>query len=224
MMKKTKVDLISICIIILFSILSVKAYQGDFNTKYNFTGWSVDGPIALDHEPALPWGSQTIEFVTTSMSAHNPIKIIATIDLDERTISSHFKENYLEGESKLFLILPLSYPAYPKVPESERATPFISLLPTDIPNQLKGERNITYPFAGNYDYVFMTTEDMKRFEYEDKTGFSLSAVDSRRINGTIIIESSELTSNLQTNNIFLTLTLVAIAFGSIEILQTRFKS
>lgn len=121
-------------------------------------------------------------------------------------------------------MLPLAYPVHSESPEKARNTPFIVLNPTEKPFELKGEGFIKYPFEGTYDYLYFTTEDMKKFQDESGRSFILSNADHRKINGTITIESSEITSNLQTNNIFLTLTFVAIAFGSIELLQNRFKS
>lgn len=91
MIKKT-IDIISIFIAIGFSILGIIAYTGYFNPVYDFVGWSVAGPIIAE-DPNFPLGYQTIHFVSTAMSAQNPIKVIITIELDEKLSLKILRKN-----------------------------------------------------------------------------------------------------------------------------------
>jgi len=237
MVRSRKINVISACIVIGFTVLSVTAITGGFN-QFVFKGFPYLPPLAklsgdagvtgygydyegfllLDHDPPLPYADRfNLQLKASALSAQNPIEVISEINFNEESISEHFKENYYTGKELLFIVFPNSYQYDPFQPPGKFHA-FITLIPQDPPNNFKGSGKIIYPFQGEYGYLFLSTEDMKKTLAEDNT-WDLTAVLYRNQNDTIKIESASVTGSIQSNNIFLTLTFIATAFGSIQILQ-----
>ena len=237
MVDRKIINVLSVAIIISFSSLSLIAITGGFS-QFEFKGFPYKIPLGiymndlaisqhgydhygfllLEHVPLIPEAEPfTLRLIGTSLSAQNPIKVIAEIDFNEKSITPEFKDKYYDNNETLFIVFPNAYQFNPLNPNEKQYHAFVPIY-HQKDNFFKGEGYILYSFSGEYGYLFLTTEDMRSTLDVDGT-WDLSAYDYRIQNQTIPIESASVTATINANNLFLVLTFVATAFGTINLLH-----
>ena len=235
MVSSRKIDVFSLIIVVIFSVLSIIAITGSFNQfefkyipyypskeipeNYDATSYGHRGYLLPEHDPPLPTAEHFgVRFKASSISAQNPITVIAELDLLEESISDDFKNKYNTHGQYLALVFPNAYKYDPWNPFSNDLRAFIPFEPTEKPDVYKAEGQIIYPFSGEFGYFLMSKDDRIRYQTPDG-GFKLSEMYYRMYKKPIVVESASVTASIQANNIFLTLTFIATAIGSIQILH-----
>lgn len=206
--------------VIVIGIMAYKAYAGDFNELYSFTPPAFTGGFISQQNPEYPKDMNMIVFLnTTSLSAQNPITVSAKM-YPSVDFSKFNPDPWPHLPEYQYLVFPyaLKYPLKASA-EGDYYSAIIEMKKSDDPRQYYGTGEIVYQFDNKYGFIFIGPKEMQEHVKSDgAVHFTASELDGRVNDMTrFTVGSTELTTSLKTNNIFLSLTLVLLAVGIVEV-------
>jgi len=192
--------------------------DGAFNLEFSATSFSAQSPIMV----------KAMLFPTSEYDMHNNWKyvpqkqvlVFPSFSIHENTTKT--TQNYAA------MLIFLNRPSIYSTPSNGTLTsyvqsPFIILTKHTDPDYYYGEEKITYMFEGTYSYAFLDTilanapANAQYVIYPqnyEQGGIPVTLKEPAKFID-FTVSSSDSTSTIKTNDIFVALTLVTIAFGVI---------
>ena len=211
-----------VILVILIVGLATLSFTGFFN-EFNFTPSIRQSSFLAKIYPDLPPELDILVYMkTTSLSAQNIITVSAkAFPNDNFAKYPNDSWNHIAYTEKMYLLFPhsLNYPLH-QYSEGDFAAGIIELTKSNNPREYVGNGQIIYQHEGKYGYHLVTQN------FFDKRGINVNQVsvlasEIEPLVGNVTeieISGADVTVSFQTNNLILTLTWLAVAFG---IVQTR---
>jgi hypothetical protein len=211
-----------IALIVFVGINAIRAYNGEFDKNYEYTPIEhssdtlITGIMKNDEEFKISV-NYNLKMNTTSLSAQNPL--FAEIHIYPSQKYTEIISNQWErGPPYLYVIFPYAL-VYNTTINSviPHHTATMKLTHNDNPREYYGNLNLIYQFEGNYGYLIVDQDFMDTNTEKGITYYSSTVLNSVPEELKYKVGSSDLTSTLKLNDIFLALTLAFIAFSIAEL-------
>lgn len=213
--------------IITISILAWLVYTQNFDNTVTYRFPTQDVVIVNEtngkQHVVYDIASLNLVFSTTSFSSQNPIKVKATLYLETRNDKDW---KYVPEKQDIIFFGASTYPPIENTDYDYVHNAVITLNKYDDPPHYYGEGQLLYTFEGTYSYKFLRpivteaylnpriliTNSMFDQQFKDSDIFVKEPANFT----TFTVSSSDATSTLKINDVFIALTLVLIIFGIIE--------
>lgn len=206
--------------VLILGILAYFSFIGHFNEFY-YTPSTRKAGFVSQLNPDFPEELDVLVFLkTSSLNAQSPINVEVKVLPSEHFYQ--YKSGLWEAYSnKFYIIFPdaLKYPVH-QYAEGDFEGAIIELNKSNNPREFTGNDQIIFQQGGKFGWTLVSQDFIDKHRInENKASLTLSDITPQIGNLTLFtIGEPHITADLQTNNLILTLTLLAFA---VSIVQSR---